>query len=203
MAKKKAKNKPLSARALKIHYKVVYQTRKLSKIKKELELLNDIPSAYKAPKTRLKLEATREIDGYVKKGTKRKFKTIQNALLNEGVKIQNDLHELKLKLSKHKKVRLEKASERDAPRRGEVDRTTIGRAWDNKEIEQTIYKGDLVSVNGFNIKKDKDKVDSILNSFKLKMNSDSLLVIHIDENGNARLALTNTEDNEIYDDSEL
>ena len=194
---KKAKKK--SKTELKIHYKIVYAQRKAAKIRAELEGLNEIESKYKTPKTRLKLEVTREIDGYIKKGSKRKYNTIYNGLLNEGTKVETEIFKLKTKLSKFKAVRFPERN--DKFKRGENFRIDIGRAWDSKDIDNAIYKSERVnSVNGLSVKKDKDLIDSIVMKFKLKMTSDDLLIMYLDSDGNARLTITTREENEQFDE---
>ena len=101
MAKKKAKKK--SKAELKIFYKIVYQRRKALKIKRDIEILQAFPSEFKAPKTRLKIEAARNADGYIKEGKKYKHKSLMNAILNEGTKVQTELFKLQNQISREAK----------------------------------------------------------------------------------------------------
>ena len=194
MAKKKAKKK--SKAELKIFYKIVYQRRKALKIKRDIEILQAFLSEFKAPKTRLKIEAARNADGYIKEGKKYKHKSLMNAILNEGTKVQTELFKLQNQISKFRKVK--SVTQTDKKIKGERSRRFVGFAWDNENIDNLIYKNQNVNtINGINIKKDKDKIDALINSFKLKMTSTFFMVLFIDTNGNGRLIITeDTDENE-------
>ncbi len=169
---------------------ISYQRSKVRKVAKDLERFKNPDSFDK----RSKIKITRNIQG-LKKGKAYKYKTIYNAILNEGTKINSKIdtihRQLKNRFSKAPKMIKYSGNK---PNRDQY-RYVVGRAWDNKDIENAIFKNPEIShINGINIKKDSDKVNDILNKFKLRMGSTDNLVLIYDDKMNGKLAIINDDE---------
>ena len=164
--------------------KYLKMKKKLKKIKLEVEsLTNDLRDkknlASEFKDSKLKLVALRTIDGYVKKGKPYKFKSIYNAVLNEGTKINTVIFKLNKKLVRFKNKTLQKKLKG-------IKRYEVGFAWDTVQIENaTLNNPDFKTVNGFNVKRDKDKILNLLNDLKLNMSAYETVNLIEDGKGNA------------------
>jgi len=182
MAKKKSK---ISKTELKLKGKIKYQKTKLREVKKELENIKSLDK-------RKKIEVKEDFSN-LKKGKAYKYKSVNNAIINEGVKINSEIYKLELKLKE--KFFFKPSKYKDNISKDGEYRHVVGKAWDNSEINNAVFKNPEIShINGLKISKDLDKINDLLNSLKMKMGSKDNLILIYDGNMKARLSLIDDDD---------
>lgn len=173
MAKsKKSKAKKPSKRELKIHYKIVYQNRKLKKLRDQYDELNSLDK-------RTKIEYN---------GKKRKVKAALNDIINKAAKINGEIYALR---SKSKRSR---PAQQIKVKRNEYVMIINSRVWETTDIENAILKNPEISrVNGIDLTRDKDEAIDLINKYRLKMTSSDLLMLVYDDKMNAKLRVINRD----------
>lgn len=123
-------------------------------------------------------------------GKKYKYKTLYNKILNRAVYSNTSIFKINQELGK--KERADKYKGWKAKK--DEDFTITFKAWDSKMINDYIFKNpELISVNGLSKKFDLDKINDLLNDFKIKSNSDDSIVLHYGESGKGRIAFISSE----------
>lgn len=178
------KNKKVSVSQKKIQGKINYQKTKLRKKRKEFEqFLNDNKDK------RLKIKSWRTIDGSIKEGKSYKHSRIYSGILNEATKINTVIFKLNIKLNRFKSIK-----ELNTPLKKGERREVLGKVWETREIENAIFNDqNIKTVNGINLKTDKDDVLYLLNKLKTKMNAYQNLVLIYDRSGFSKLFIMTDE----------
>lgn len=176
--------KKLSQKTKKLGNQLKYQKQKLNKLKKEFK------EFLKEDKRKL-IESWRRINHYktakksysgLKKGKRYKFATLRNGLISESVRINSKINKLQDKIKKTKVQRIPKGD----------FKIVIGKAWEHKDIENAILNNpEIESVNGVNIKRNKDEILNILNDLKLNMSYEEQLLLVYGDDMKAKLVKIN------------
>jgi len=171
-AKAKPKQKKVSKTQKKLENKIKYRQSKINKLQKDFVKVKD-------------LDKRKKIDF---EGKSLKPKQIESRILSKALKVNKELYELKNKLKRYKKPKQLKINDND------FSGLIQAKPWQlNDILNATLNNPEITHINGFNIKKDKDKVLDLINKLRLKMDSNVQLLLVYCNNMRARLTIHNGE----------